>query len=360
VATEKINWTAQQKLAINSTGRDVLVTASAGTGKTAVLAERCANLLADTDNPTDISQILVLTFTNAAADQMQSRIAESLRARFVKNRSSYLRRQLLRLDAAHISTIHTFCKRIITDNFHRLGIDPTFRIIEEDEQGLLKFEILNEIIEEAWQDSALAAGLNQLLHCRNIQSISSIFLDKIITCSQFLDSVAGRTDWYARAMALAEVTGLYTTELAQKQKEIILNKLARCKSQLEYAQLLDTKLTPNGHWTSRIQQDFLEPVGKCIEHLQKDDIDHCVETIRNFTRPKFINKPKDMPPDIAGLIKAPALKAIKTFQGLLDLALINPDYEQIVAPSAGLQTRVMIELVKRFDRRYEEVKAKLN
>jgi len=360
VATEKINWTAQQKLAINSTGRDVLVTASAGTGKTAVLAERCANLLADTDNPTDISQILVLTFTNAAADQMQSRIAESLRAWFVKNRSSYLRRQLLRLDAAHISTIHTFCKRIITDNFHRLGIDPTFRIIEEDEQGLLKFEILNEIIEEAWQDSALAAGLNQLLHCRNIQSISSIFLDKIITCSQFLDSVAGRTDWYARAMALAEATGLYTTTLAQKQKQIILNKLARCKSQLEYAQLLDTKLTPNGHWTSRIQQDFLEPISKCIEHLQKDDIDRCVETIRNFTRPKFINKPKDMPPDIAGLIKAPALKAIKTFQGLLDLALINPDYEQIVAPSAGLQTRVMIELVKRFDRACAEAKAKLN
>ena len=360
MATEKINWTAQQKLAINSAGKDVLVTASAGTGKTAVLAERCANLLADLSDQTDISQILVLTFTNAAADQMQSRIAESLRARFAKNRNSYLRRQLLTIDAAHISTIHTFCKRIITDNFHLLGIDPTFRIIEEDEQSLLKFEILNEIIEEAWQDNALAAGLNQLLHRRNIQSITSEFLDKIIACSQFLDSVVGRTDWYARAMTLTEATGLCATELAQKQKQIILNKLTRCKSQLEHTQLLDTKLTQNGHWTSQIQQDFLEPINECIEHLQRDDLDRCAETIRNFAKRKFINKPKDISPEAADLIKAPAKKALETFQGLSDLAIINPQYEQIVTPHAPLQTKVMIELVKRFDKRYAEAKVKLN
>ena len=129
-----IKWTTQQKLAITSAGKDILVTASAGTGKTAVLAERCANILADPADPTNISQVLVLTFTNAAADEMQSRIAENLRARFHKNHNSYLRRQLLTLDAAHISTIHTFCKRIITDNFHLLAIDPTFRMIADDEQ----------------------------------------------------------------------------------------------------------------------------------------------------------------------------------------------------------------------------------
>jgi len=121
-------WTDQQKLAIKTTGRDVLVTASAGTGKTAVLAKRCVDFLADTADPTDVSRILVLTFTEAAADQMRARIAENLRSEFIKTRSAYLRHQLLTLDAAYISTIHSFCKRIITEHFHTLGIDPTFKI----------------------------------------------------------------------------------------------------------------------------------------------------------------------------------------------------------------------------------------
>ena len=355
-----IKWTTQQKLAITSAGKDILVTASAGTGKTAVLAQRCAQLLADTSDPTNISQILVLTFTNAAADEMQSRIAENLRAQFQKSRSSYLRRQLLTLDAAHISTVHTFCKRIITENFHLLAIDPTFGIIEQDEQNLLKFEILAQIIEQAWEDSSLAPGLTTLLQSRNIQTQNSDFLDRIIACSRFLDSVVGRTEWYDRAEALADAAEFYTSALAQQQKQIILNKLIQCKSQLEYAQLLDKKITHTGHWTGQIKADCLEPVNNCIEYLQKDDLDRCALAIRNFVKRKFINKPKALSGELADLIRAPAKKALESFQGLAELAIINPEYEEMVAPSVSLQTNVMIELVKRFDRAYAEEKSKLN
>ena len=355
-----IKWTAQQRRAITSAGKDVLVTASAGTGKTAVLAERCANILAGSAEATDISQILVLTFTNAAADEMQARIAENLRNRFQKNHSSYIRRQLLTLDAAHISTIHTFCKRIITDNFGLLGIDPTFGVIEEDAQNLLKSEVLNEIIEQAWEDSSLAPGLHVLLQQRNISPATSGFLERIIACSRFLDSVVGRAEWYERAAALADAAAFYTSELAQQQKQIISEKLAQCKSQLEYSQLLDQKITATGHWTSQIQTDFLGPINNCIEYLQKDDLDRCAPAIRNFVKPKFANKPKDMPPEIAELIKAPAKEAIETFKKIADLAIINPEYEETVAPAASLQTKVMLELVKRFDRAYADAKAKLN
>ncbi|HIJ70910.1 MAG TPA: UvrD-helicase domain-containing protein [Planctomycetes bacterium] len=355
-----IKWTSQQKLAINSAGKEVLVTASAGTGKTAVLAERCANILADTTEATDISQILVLTFTNAAADEMQARIAENLRDRFQKNRNSFLRRQLLTLDAAHISTIHKFCRRIITDNFHLLGLDPTFGVIEQDEQGLLKSEILEEIIEQAWEDNSLAPGLSKLLQGRNIRTGTSGFLDAVIACSRFLDSIAGRNKWYERAAALADAAGSETSELAQKQKQMIISKLKQCKSQLEYSKLLDQKITHTGHWTDQIKTDFLEPVSNCIEYLQKDNLDRCADTIRNFVKPKFANKPKDMPPEIAELIKAPAKEAIETLKKIADLAFLNPDYEKTLARAASLQTRTMIELVKRFDRRYAEAKAKLN
>ncbi|MHC5061388.1 MAG: helicase-exonuclease AddAB subunit AddA [Planctomycetota bacterium] len=358
--TDKVNWTTQQKLAINSAGKDVLVTASAGTGKTAVLAHRCAQLLADTADRTDISQILVLTFTNAAADQMQSRIAENLRDEFQKNRTSYLRRQLLTLDAAHISTIHTFCKRTITDNFHRLDMDPAFRIIEQDERNMLQSDILARIIEQAWQDSSLAPGLGTLLCRRNIQSQKTDFLDGIINCSRFLDSVVGRDNWYQRASALTDAIDFSASALAKQQRQIILNKLAQCKSQLEYSQLLDLKITNTGHWTDQIQTDFLEPVNNCIEYLQKDDLDRCAETIRNFVKNKFKNKPKDISSETADLIKAPAQRAIKTLQSLKNLAIINPEYEKKVSSSASLQTRVMIELVKRFDRAYAQAKKKLN
>ena len=74
------NWTTPQKLAIDTRKRDVLVTASAGTGKTAVLSQRCVEILKDKNNPVDVSRVLVLTFTDAAAEEMRSRISAQLEA----------------------------------------------------------------------------------------------------------------------------------------------------------------------------------------------------------------------------------------------------------------------------------------
>ena len=159
---------------------------------------------------------------------------------------------------------------------------------------------------------------------------------------------------------MADAAAFSASSLAQQQKQIILDKLTQCKSQLEYSQLLDQKITPTSHWTSQIETDFLDPMKSCIEYLQKDDLDRCAQIIHSFARSKFKRRPKEISSEEADLIKAPAKKAIETFQGLTDLALINPEYEDIVAPSASLQTKVMIELVKRFDRRYAEAKSKLN
>jgi len=190
--TKKPAWTTQQQLAIETVGRNVLVTASAGTGKTAVLSERCAKLLADTNNPTGVSQILVLTFTEAAAQEMSSRIGQKLHEMLKGNPSSYLRHQLLLLDSANISTIHSFCKKIITEYFYLLGIDPAFRMIDPDEQKLLKTEILNQVIEYAWSDDSLAGGLRELLQGRNFQDVRTGILSNVIGISEFLDSVISR------------------------------------------------------------------------------------------------------------------------------------------------------------------------
>ena len=116
MAEKKIKWTDQQQRAIAARGSDVLVTASAGTGKTAVLSGRCVDIVSDRDICPDVWSVLVLTFTEAAAEQMQSRIAEQLRAVFLETGDRHLARQLMLIGAADISTIHSFCKRI--RNFH--------------------------------------------------------------------------------------------------------------------------------------------------------------------------------------------------------------------------------------------------
>ena len=144
MAEKKIKWTDQQLRAIVERGSDILVTASAGTGKTAVLSGRCVSLISDKSVCPRVWSILVLTFTNAAAEQMRSRIAEQLHQAFVQSKDEHLRYQLMLLPAADISTIHSFCKRLITEHFYKLGLDPTFRVIESDEQNLLKAEALEK------------------------------------------------------------------------------------------------------------------------------------------------------------------------------------------------------------------------
>ena len=142
MADKKIKWTQQQRRAIGARGSDVLVTASAGTGKTAVLSGRCVDIVSDKSVCPDVWSILVLTFTDAAAEQMRSRIAEQLTDAFLQSRDPHLRHQLMLLQGADISTIHSFCKRLITEHFYKLSLDPTFRVIDADEAKLLKAEAL--------------------------------------------------------------------------------------------------------------------------------------------------------------------------------------------------------------------------
>ena len=358
MATDRPNWTHRQRQAIDARDSDVLVTASAGTGKTAVLSERCVRLLADTDDLTDVSQILVLTFTEAAAEEMRSRIAQTLRASFKRTRDSRIRRQLIMLDAAQISTIHAFCKRVITEHFCQLGIDPMFRIVDSDEQTLLRSESLEQTIEEAWADESLAPGLSRLLKGRDVKDASSGFLVSIVRLSAFLDGLVSRSDWYERASVITESGTAFAAGLADQQKLILLKKLARCESQFEHFRLLDERIA-GGHWAGQMD-DLLAPVGECVKNLKAGDIATAGKVLGDYKPVKFKNKPREMSKQQAEFIKAPAKKAIDSLKKLSDIALVNSEYDRLVAPSVDVQTKVMAELVRRFDRNYAEAKKRLN
>ncbi|MDL4842861.1 helicase-exonuclease AddAB subunit AddA [Aquibacillus rhizosphaerae] len=142
-------WTKEQEEAIYASGSDILVAAAAGSGKTAVLVERIIQKLLDKENPIDIDSLLVVTFTNAAAQEMRNRVGEALEAALQTNPSSvHLKKQLSLLQRASISTLHSFCMELVRRYAYLLDIDPGFRIADNVEGDMIRQEVLEELFEE--------------------------------------------------------------------------------------------------------------------------------------------------------------------------------------------------------------------
>ncbi len=144
-------FTADQLDAIEARGGTILVSAAAGSGKTAVLVERVTRLVTDPDNPVDADRLVVVTFTKAAAAEMReridSRIAELLRE---QPDNAPLRRQKMLLRRAHIDTIHSFCSACLREFFARAGIAPDFRIADDSEMKAIRAEALSELIDDSY------------------------------------------------------------------------------------------------------------------------------------------------------------------------------------------------------------------
>ena len=360
MAEEKLRWTDQQLRAIKQRGSDVLVTASAGTGKTAVLSGRCVEIVSDKSLCPDIWSILVLTFTDMAAEQMRSRIAQRLKEAFLESGKPHLRRQLVLLDGADISTIHSFCKRLITEYFYKLDLDPTFSVIDADEARLLKAEALEETIDWAWQQSHLVQGLEQLFRRRDL-STNDGFLAKIIELSDFLDGVVLRKDWYERAAQFAQAGNPLMGEVGKKQRQIIAERLQHILAQIRYAIRLCENENSAGDWAAKWRKQFVEPIVGYLESLKSGRWKEFYKEIRNYQKPsRFEYKPRGLSGPVAEIIQKTAKSARESFDELFELALLNPDYLDKIASSVGLQTRVLIELVRKFDQFYSQAKRAVN
>lgn len=122
-----INWTKDQQQIIGMRGCNILVSAAAGSGKTAVLVERIFKRITDKKDPVNVDQFVVVTFTKLAAAQMKDRLRERIEEALAEDPSNeHLLRQEGRLSLAHISTVHSFCSEIVKRYFHRIGLDPAF------------------------------------------------------------------------------------------------------------------------------------------------------------------------------------------------------------------------------------------
>ncbi|MFO1487059.1 MAG: UvrD-helicase domain-containing protein [Verrucomicrobiota bacterium] len=163
-----MKFTEQQQQAIAARG-NVLVVAGAGTGKTRTLVERCLELLLTEKPPLAIDQILMVTFTEAAAAEMRQRIRARLEQELATApRRVDLEQQLALFDAAHIGTLHGFCFKLIRQHFHELELDPQLAVMAEEETRLLADEILDEILQAHYAgDSALAAAVQELIQSQS-------------------------------------------------------------------------------------------------------------------------------------------------------------------------------------------------
>lgn len=146
-------WTDNQLLAINARGGDVLVSAAAGSGKTAVLVERVLRMLTDPVNPISIDRLLIVTYTRAAAAQLKERISSKLMELIRENPDNrFYRRQLVMLPRAHISTVDSFCSDICREFFHELDVPRDYKIAEEGQLKVLCAAALEETLSELYDE----------------------------------------------------------------------------------------------------------------------------------------------------------------------------------------------------------------
>lgn len=151
----EIKWTEEQKRIIDARDADILVSAAAGSGKTAVLVERILERILDKDNPADVDRFVVVTYTRAAAAQMKQRLQKRLMKILEKHPGDmHLQRQVSLVSSAHISTVHSFCGYVIQNYFHRIGLDPSYRQGTESELALLRSEVAEAILEEEYTEGA--------------------------------------------------------------------------------------------------------------------------------------------------------------------------------------------------------------
>ncbi|VIF59136.1 ATP-dependent nuclease subunit A (ATP-dependent helicase addA) [Clostridioides difficile] len=146
-------WTKEQLEVIESRECNLLVAAAAGSGKTAVLVERIIQMITSRENPIDIDKLLVVTFTNAAASEMRERIGDAIGKALDENpENKHLQNQLVLLNKSSITTIHSFCLDVIKSNFHRISLDPNFRIGDQTECAILKQEAIEEVFEDLYEE----------------------------------------------------------------------------------------------------------------------------------------------------------------------------------------------------------------
>ena len=192
--------TPEQKSAVDFHG-DLLVVASAGTGKTTTLVARCEKYIFDSNNPVSLDRILMVTFTEAAAAEMKLRIRRKLEEALVSGKpDSNAATQYALLPTAHISTLHSFCLRLVKLYFHELGLDPQIEVLEEGQARLLALRVLDEIFNRHYEGkSEFDKRVQDLIAVRS-RGYDAAIREKILKLYYFAASLPFSDVWLKKQL----------------------------------------------------------------------------------------------------------------------------------------------------------------
>lgn len=229
-----VSWTPMQERAIKTDGKSLIVSAAAGSGKTAVLVERIINKICACESPARIDRLLIVTFTRAAANEMRERINTALEKR-IKNEpdNKYLLRQKTLLPLADICTMDQFFNNLVKENFSKLSITPDFRILDESESRLISNEAVEEVLDEYYEKSDEC--FEKLLDVIGCDKSDDMLADSIKRFARYSEAYPSPEKW------LNEIEGVYSKhERPQNTQfgEIILKEIKDC---CEYSLLLINK-----------------------------------------------------------------------------------------------------------------------
>ena len=258
-----MKFTPEQQRVIELHNSNILVSAAAGSGKTAVLVERIIRMICDGEHPADIDRLLIVTFTNAAAAEMRERIAAGIAARLEADPGNeHIQKQSALLHNAQITTIDSFSLFLIRNHFNEIGLDPDFRVADEGEIKLLQQEVLAQLLEDAYAGQFVPEAPEQFHACVEYfcpGGRESVLEQHILNLSRYAGSFPWPAEWleerkndYAAGDLDALVRsdyGQYLTERVNRTVEGCLEKLQEVKRLCElpdgpymYGELTDAEI----------------------------------------------------------------------------------------------------------------------
>lgn len=273
-----MQWTDDQWRAITEKDQDILVAAAAGSGKTAVLVERIIRRI--THDHINIDELLVVTFTNASAKEMKERITAALKKAYDTQPTNHLKEQLIKINQAEISTLHSFCLKLIEQYYYTIDLDPSFRTANDEERSLLLIEAIDQVL-EAHYESPSDAFLKTSLHLSSDRSDQG--LRQIITQMYYFAVANPKPYAWLDAVVVDYSSMTVSSPLMNQVASFIQHELIRIERQLRQS------LEDLNNKAYEKQYDALSSLINQLSHIPTtvDEQYTLLESLVDFKMPAF-------------------------------------------------------------------------
>ncbi len=275
-----IQFTPDQQKVIDLRERNILVSAAAGSGKTAVLVERIIRMICDASHPVDVDRLLIVTFTNAAAAEMRERIRLGLERELEEHPdNAHIERQVTLLHNALITTIDSFCLYLIRNHFQEIGLDPAMRVADEGESKLLKQDVLQALLEEhfAAQDPAFARCVE--FFCPGGRE--SVLEQHILKLHEYAESCPWPEQWLEERKKdydISDETQWQQSECGKYLQRYLYKMLQGCADTLEQA--LEVCGEPDGPYMYiPLLEQERDMLLATLEEMETQEQDACLDGI---------------------------------------------------------------------------------